>query len=128
MLFASVIGFVWYLMRNLVEFEVLERLDSPSGEFALVLHTSDGGATTTTAMFVAILPSDEEDYEEDEYRVLTLYQTYDVSMTWADDRSLDIRLPSTIAESEYRLKKNRAFGVTVRYLEQDERLEGFELR
>ena len=125
---AFIIRPVWNAMDKFVVFEVLEQLESRSGDHVSVLYTSDGGATTTTAIFVAVLPSDDEDYRDDEYRVLTLNHTYDVSMSWNDERSLQIRLPSNIEESEFRVQKTEVSGVTISYLEQDQRLEGIEVR
>ena len=128
LILVSIVSVVWYAAENFVVFEVLERSASPSGKFDWVLYTSDGGATTTTAMFVAVLPSGKKNYRADKYRVLALKHTYDVSPSWDDESSVVIRLPSTIEESEFLVRKSGAVGVAVRYLEQDERLEGMSFR
>ena len=126
LVFIALATIIWRAANEFVKFETLERLPSPSGEMTSVLYTSDGGATTSRAMFVAVLPSGEEDFRPEEYRVLALKHTNDISMSWEDDLLLVIRLPSQIDESEFLVRKVEISGVVVRYLEQDKSLVEFE--
>jgi hypothetical protein len=110
------------LLNYFVAFEIIERKPSPSGKRDLILYTSDGGATTTRMMFVAITPHGDENYRDEQFLVLMLQHTYDVLLSWKNDDLVDIRLPSDIEESENRFQNTKRYDVRINYLEYDKRI------
>lgn len=120
--FVLLVSMIWKAMDEFVEFEILERATSPSGDFDFGLWTNDEGATTSRAMFVSILLAGEENYRNSEYRAVTLYHVYDLSVSWGTENMIQVRLPIEIEASEFLAKEINVSGVTITYLAQDDRI------
>jgi len=127
----SVVVFMLVALQQLlggnIKYEILDQKSDPSGKRVAILYTSDAGATTTKAIFVSVLPSNEEDFENVKYIIFGLYHEYDLLLHWKDDRTLEIRLPSSIDESDFLSQYIRYQGLRIDYLEYDSRLNDFQI-